>query len=934
MRIFIVCFFFAAFNIIAQQEFEIDGELQQWHGVKITFNGPLTSEDANPNPFTDYRLNVLFTHSDTSYLVPGFYAADGNSAETGATSGNKWRVIFTPDRTGDWDFKVLFRRGNFISVDTSAFVGEPDLIDGITGAFYIHPSDKNLPDFRSQGMLLYDGSRYLQFTGSNKHFIKGGSNSPENFLAYFEFDDTRPKHRFESHIKDWTSGDPVWHGGKGTGLIGSINYLASKGLNSLYMLTYNLRGDGNDIWPYADSNTTLRFDCSKLGQWDILFTHMQSKGILCHFVTQETENDQLLNNGNLGPERKLYYRELIARFGYHPALIWNLGEEITNTTEQIKDFAKYIKAIDPYDHFVTLHNINYNNYSPLLGFPYLDGPSMYIYNIDNVNRYTKRYINESASSGRQWVCFLDEIGPYDLATPPDDVDPGHHSLRKKVLWGHLMAGGAGLEWYMGYDYPHNDLTLEDFRTRDQLWNQTFIAMQFFNSYLPYTEMHTADELVTPGNHCIAKENEIYAVYLPNGGGTFINLPDKGPYQIWWYNPRTGSPLLQGTRTHILNSGEQYIGLPPEESKMDWAVIISKQNPQNQAKRLDFISPYNIVLNDTSEKIDIKVRVLDSLGNPGISADPVVFHITGPGTIDGNTSVIPENGYAAVKYKSSSDTGTAYIKAVYQNIIADSMLIRITNQITIENFEDYLTSEDLRNEWYTNELKTNNIQLEDNRSLSGINSLKVSYDPEIDNDLIIKKDFSRSYAGVKYLSFKLYSAVSGLNISLSLISDSLLHEFLIPVTSPGEHFHILALDSFSLMKDTNTSTMNVAALQIKVNGEVGLPAGEILFDDFIFSTVQDVQTDVDQEDKNFHLLQNYPNPFNQSTKISYYLSKETDVHLTIHDILGNLVTELFAGTQPTGNYNFKWTPANISSGIYLIRLQTNDFTKSIKSVLLK
>ena len=39
-----------------------------------------------------------------------------------------------------------------------------------------------------------------------------------------------------------------------------------------------------------------------------------------------------MDGGNLGPERILYYRELIARFGYHLALNWNLGEEINNAT--------------------------------------------------------------------------------------------------------------------------------------------------------------------------------------------------------------------------------------------------------------------------------------------------------------------------------------------------------------------------------------------------------------------------------------------------------------------------------------------------------------------------------------------------------------------------------------------------------------------------
>ena len=76
----------------------VSGELRKWHKITITFDGPNTSEMATPNPFTDYRLNVTFSNGSTSYEVPGYFAADGNAANTGATSGSKWRVHFAPDR--------------------------------------------------------------------------------------------------------------------------------------------------------------------------------------------------------------------------------------------------------------------------------------------------------------------------------------------------------------------------------------------------------------------------------------------------------------------------------------------------------------------------------------------------------------------------------------------------------------------------------------------------------------------------------------------------------------------------------------------------------------------------------------------------------------------------------------------------------------------
>ena len=80
----------------------------------------------------------------------------------------------------------------------------------------------------------------------------------------------------------------------------------------------------------------LNLDVSKLDQWEIVFAHGTEKGMFLHFKTMETENEMLLDDGDLGRERKLYYRELIARYAHHPALNWNLGEEINNATTDQK----------------------------------------------------------------------------------------------------------------------------------------------------------------------------------------------------------------------------------------------------------------------------------------------------------------------------------------------------------------------------------------------------------------------------------------------------------------------------------------------------------------------------------------------------------------------------------------------------------------------
>ena len=180
------------------------------------------------------------------------------------------------------------------------------------------------------------------------------------------------------HLRDWKDGDPTWKDGKGKGLIGAVNYLSGKGCNAFSFLTYNAGGDGDNVWPFIDRDDKLHYDCSKLDQWGTVFEHGTRKGMYLHFKMQETENDnhdkgyvpESLDGGNLGVQRKLYCRELVARFGHNLALNWNLGEENTQTTAQQKAMVDYIAELDPYDHNIVVHtfpNQQDTVYRPLLG---------------------------------------------------------------------------------------------------------------------------------------------------------------------------------------------------------------------------------------------------------------------------------------------------------------------------------------------------------------------------------------------------------------------------------------------------------------------------------------------------------------------------------------------------------------------------------------
>lgn len=93
---------------------------------------------------------------------------------------------------------------------------------------------------------------------------------------------------------------------------------------------------------------------------------------------------------------------------------------------------------------------------------------------------------------------------------------------------------------------------------------------------------------------------------------------------------------------------------------------------------------------------------------------------------------------------------------------------------------------------------------------------------------------------------------------------------------------------------------------------------------------------------FSLEQNYPNPFNPSTTIRYSIpsvitsgTKQSQlVTLKVYDVLGNEVATLVNEEKPAGSYEVEFSAEGLTSGIYLYKLQTNNFVETKKMILLK
>lgn len=570
---------------------QMTGQLVAWHTLTVSYNGPTASETDNaPNPFLDYRLNVLFIGpSGQSYLVPGFFAGDGQ----GSDQGDVWQARFTADEAGQWRYCASFRTGKGIAVELDPLVGEPTAFDGTSGIFTVAPTDRSAPGFLRWGRLEYVGGHYLKFR-DGPYWLKGGTNSPENFLGYAGFDNTVDQggiladflHHYSPHGDDWRDGDPQFAsadtGVDARGIVGALNYLADQHVNSIYLLPLNLGGDGQETYPFIDPDDRMHYDVSKLHQWNVVMEHAQQQGIAIHMVLNEAEeaNRHWLDAGQgLGIERKLFYREMVARFGHLLALKWNLSEEAVFLREELLAFADYIHSLDWAGHTIAIHNPAgwQHKYEEVLGQSNFSATSMQ-YDGTEGGALVEAWRNSSAAAGVPWVIDMDENNPAGVGLTPDNAG----TLRKEILYDVYFSGAGGVEWYAGYhELPvGGDVNLENFRTREAMWQYTWYARQFMQQHLPFWLMTPADELLTGeteqygGGEVLALAGEVYAVYLPVGEPAGrLQVVGGSAYTLRWYNPRTGE--FEGQAATLQAMADGLLLAPPHSPPSDWVTLVER-----------------------------------------------------------------------------------------------------------------------------------------------------------------------------------------------------------------------------------------------------------------------------------------------------------------------------------------------------------------------
>ena len=124
---------------------------------------------------------------------------------------------------------------------------------------------------------------------------------------------------------------------------------------------------------------------------------------------------------------------------------------------------------------------------------------------------------------------------------------------------------------------------------------------------------------------------------------------------------------------------------------------------------------------------------------------------------------------------------------------------------------------------------------------------------------------------------------------------------------------------------NTSTNTVTFSQSQVSNYVILTA------DKVTTGITDYKNSIPD---NFSLRQNYPNPFNPSTTIEFSIKENSNIKLSVYNLLGQKVTTLINQPMSAGVHSVQFNADNLSSGIYFYKLTAGENSKVMKMELLK
>lgn len=471
------------------------------------------------NPFKDVVLDATF-NSPSGRKVPffGFYDGDGK----GGQHGNVWKLRFMPDEVGQWSYKSRFSNGT--------------------------------PAAEGSFVCVKDGARPGPLVVDGKLFVQPDKRSFQPWSYYYS----------EAFCGDWTTV------GKGI----ENTFAKERGFN--WCCTTFWQGPllkkhkwnalpFNGFYPILDGDYTI-LDLRSWRHVDEVLNVLERYGIIWFnfdgFVPNVggTMSNKQRVNFDL---QKVYVRNVVARLAAYWNVTWNITFEWNEfmDAEQVAQLVDYVHTIDPWKHPVTVHDQGrFTSGEEVITNLHVDFVTLQ-YDAGRCGDALKAAEFVSRFTGKCPV-YAQEV----TWEGPDKLDG--NSVRHGA-WGVVMAGGI-VNYAEQFDRIYGN---------GQGARHVATLIRLFDS-IPPDRMESRNDLVGPGQLCLALDDRVYVVYAPSGGKVVLDLTKAaGRFKVTYLNPCTG----QNTNKGEVTGGTKHLFTLSEGSEFCFYLVrvipqLSRSNP--------------------------------------------------------------------------------------------------------------------------------------------------------------------------------------------------------------------------------------------------------------------------------------------------------------------------------------------------------------------
>jgi hypothetical protein len=297
-----------------------------------------------------------------------------------------------------------------------------------------------------------------------------------------------------------------------------------------------------------------RFNVAYWQKVDRAVQAARDRGIVATCIVTIEKQNLPREYGVLTDHEKRLYRYAVARLAAFSNVWWDLGNEHIEyrKPDWAPKMGTLVKQWDPYGRLCSAHGYADWTYGDQ---PWADFIITQQYgDCSQVNEQVLKYRTIAKP-------YVNEEYGYE-----GTLDKPSHGQNadwvRKCHWAIALAGGYATygDWTVGMAFYTGHVGQGKAPAQLRHLRETFES-------IPYSLMEPHNELVGQGAFCLAKEGQVYLVYLPDGAKTVLHVePAAQGYTVTWVNPRTGEQISSERATE----GNILLQAP---SPGDWAVLV-------------------------------------------------------------------------------------------------------------------------------------------------------------------------------------------------------------------------------------------------------------------------------------------------------------------------------------------------------------------------